>query len=89
MKMIPKSYKKPDSYCKYCSFCFIREEYDEIEKRYYCAFGDEEPRPSCGSYYMSEPWVWPNRDKMELWEEWSEQREVSPMGTCDKFCDKE
>jgi hypothetical protein len=83
--MIPYSYKKPESYCKECKHCFIREEHDE-SNRYYCTFGDKESRPSCGSYYMSESWGWPYRDKLELWEEWSEQRQVAPMGTCDKFC---
>jgi len=73
--------------CHNCEHVFRLDRYDE-GSRYFCTFGAK-PRPRCGSVGMKDE-RYTREDHKEggeydKWEEWSEDKEVQPWGTCEKF----
>ena len=80
------SYRVQDS-CVNCKHCFVMQEYDSGDV-YYCQWRASK-RPRCGSHYMDEAFCSGRYDKkifaelMNVWDEWSEGREVKAMAICD------
>lgn len=73
--------------CHNCAHVFRMVEYDEGDS-YYCTLGAP-PRPKCGSIAMGEC-VMPIGGKAYMaenraWDDWSDNREVDPSGTCDNW----
>ena len=86
--MRPKSYRRPGACCENCKFCFSKTDHDSSSYRsyenFYCTFGDEEVRPSCGSYSLGE--VWKCEEDKDAWYKWEKGRNISEKGICDHFC---
>lgn len=86
--MRPKSFRSPGACCSNCKFCFYKKEYVtgsyRVYENFYCTFGDEHVRPSCGSSCLGE--VWKCEEDKDAWYEWEKGRNVDRRGICDHFC---
>lgn len=83
---VPSSYRNCSG-CHNCSKVFKMFEYDD-DDTYFCTNGSEK-RPLSGSVFMKEEFDMFDNDKYtkqnELWNDWSEGRQVASYGICDEW----